>query len=51
MLRLTIPLVLAAGPALAASQPADDNALRATGPQPVKADKRFKLRFYLFRRD
>ena len=40
-----------AGPALAASQPADDNALRATGPQPVKADKRFKLRFYLFRRD
>jgi hypothetical protein len=40
-----------AGPALAASQPANDNAMRATGPQPAKANKRFKLSFYLFRRD
>ena len=40
-----------AGPALAASQPASDNAMRATGPQPAKASKRFKVRFYLFRRD
>ena len=39
------------GPVLAASQPATDNAMRATGPQPSKANKRFKLRFYLFRRD
>jgi hypothetical protein len=40
-----------AGPALAASQPAADNTMRATGPQPAKASKRFKLRLYLFRRD
>ena len=40
-----------AGPALAARQPANDNAMRATGPQPAKANKRFKLSFYLFRRD
>ena len=41
-----------AGTALASSQPAPaENSARATGLKPAKASKRFKVRFYLFRRD
>lgn len=40
-----------AGPALAASQTATDSATRATSLNPATANKRFKVRFYLFRRD
>ena len=41
-----------AGPALAVSQSAPvDNTARASGLKPATANKRFKLRFYLFRRD
>ena len=39
-----------AGPALAASQSAPaDNAARASSLKPATANKRFKVRFYLFR--